>query len=756
MPSVRQKKTTIMIFRRLVFTLAVSLTSFRSQLAFGIRQRREPPAQHRRKKIIHPQGLLRSRSQPTVLEEDNPLMPSSPNLLSTRSPSSEASTDPFSTVTTGEPSSIAFESDNGNGSTEWGHNEAAMIAAIVGGTCLISVSFIFLAYLVVRQKKIQKERQRQKPKTALTTQDGQLGNYGKNIIPGIVELDQQSLADTTLGEDSAARNRSKKISLQVIQHLDSFDENSLYTTPFSLKLEERSCRSTTVAPPSCLSSQQVKPIDCEGTILFPLSDTNTESSEGMYSSGPSSECNGGPASVDREPVDLDTSEPFERDTKEINLGPIDLDTNKPYLGEIGRALFSQPEHNVFDNQAFCEREGGDFGLTSHELDAWSYDFEEFDQEFAFHRDKTKSSSPPHSLKSNRKVKTPNSVLGSFAAPEEISQYSETSMEEEKREVEDTSDASSGRRQSEEEHMDIENSQSIKSVLLDSKDLDMQYRHLMADTLFDSVARSKTEDFDPVKSTPNRNRHSIPSVSDMEEASAAEETTISTGRPKRITETLGVQTKYNDSASSSFAGKSPSPLVEDTVEEPPGSKRVTADMKSLSGKSSFCNATESQVSFRSLLSCRSGREKAQSEASFTLKGLEVQLAALDSDATSSIGVSSITGTSFSTIPTRNRCPKLSRRRRIVVIVPPGKLGLILANRNDGSGTVISAIRDHSTLKGTLSPGDKLVAVDGEDVTSMHASQITSLIVSKAERERRLTMVTTASLQKLSQATESKSA
>ena len=106
--------------------------------------------------------------------------------------------------------------------------------------------------------------------------------------------------------------------------------------------------------------------------------------------------------------------------------------------------------------------------------------------------------------------------------------------------------------------------------------------------------------------------------------------------------------------------------------------------------------------------------------------------------------------------RNRCPKLSRRRRIVVIVPPGKLGLILANRNDESGTVISAIRDHSTLKGTLSPGDKLVAVDGEDVTSMHASQITSLIVSKAERERRLTMVTTASLQKLSQATESKSA
>jgi C-terminal processing protease CtpA/Prc len=64
----------------------------------------------------------------------------------------------------------------------------------------------------------------------------------------------------------------------------------------------------------------------------------------------------------------------------------------------------------------------------------------------------------------------------------------------------------------------------------------------------------------------------------------------------------------------------------------------------------------------------------------------------------------------------------------VLVPPGKLGVILVNRHDGKGTVVSEIRDHSSLKGMLvSPGDKLVAVDGEDVlTGMVVSQNTSLM------------------------------
>jgi hypothetical protein len=229
-------------------------------------------------------------------------------------------------------------------------------------------------------------------------------------------------------------------------------------------------------------------------------------------------------------------------------------------------------------------------------------------------------------------------------------------------------------------------------------------------------------------------------------------------------------KDDVSASSGSTGMSPNPWLFDTVEQTLGPRSVTADMESLSGKSNLSvrspgsrsrvGTAESVASFGSRFSGLT-----QSDISFAprtfehdLKRLEMQLAALDSDAmttSSSVGASSVTGASFSTISSRNRAPKISRKKRIVVLVPPGKLGVILANRHDGKGTVVSEVRDHSSLKGMLSPGDKLVAVDGEDVTGMVVSQITSLMASKAERERRLTVITSVSAQQYSHASESKS-
>lgn len=64
-----------------------------------------------------------------------------------------------------------------------------------------------------------------------------------------------------------------------------------------------------------------------------------------------------------------------------------------------------------------------------------------------------------------------------------------------------------------------------------------------------------------------------------------------------------------------------------------------------------------------------------------------------------------------------------KNRVVVTVPPGKLGIILANRRDGMGTVVAEVKNSSSLKGVLSAGDKLVAIDGVDVTGMLVSQIT---------------------------------
>ena len=75
------------------------------------------------------------------------------------------------------------------------------------------------------------------------------------------------------------------------------------------------------------------------------------------------------------------------------------------------------------------------------------------------------------------------------------------------------------------------------------------------------------------------------------------------------------------------------------------------------------------------------------------------------------------------------------------VPPGKLGVILADQHDGNGTVINSIRGGSPVERILKPGDKLIAVDDIAVVGMTCSQITSLIASRADQERRFTVMTT---------------
>jgi hypothetical protein len=51
-------------------------------------------------------------------------------------------------------------------------------------------------------------------------------------------------------------------------------------------------------------------------------------------------------------------------------------------------------------------------------------------------------------------------------------------------------------------------------------------------------------------------------------------------------------------------------------------------------------------------------------------------------------------------------KRSKKKRVIVSVPPGKLGVVLADRHDGKGTFVSEVRPSSSMKGVLSPGDKL--------------------------------------------------
>jgi C-terminal processing protease CtpA/Prc len=84
---------------------------------------------------------------------------------------------------------------------------------------------------------------------------------------------------------------------------------------------------------------------------------------------------------------------------------------------------------------------------------------------------------------------------------------------------------------------------------------------------------------------------------------------------------------------------------------------------------------------------------------------------------------------------------ARRSRITIQAPPGRLGIILANKADARGTVVSGVRSNSPLVDRISAGDRIVAIDGEDVSLMTVSEITTIMARKADFERTLTVLTT---------------
>jgi len=217
-------------------------------------------------------------------------------------------------------------------------------------------------------------------------------------------------------------------------------------------------------------------------------------------------------------------------------------------------------------------------------------------------------------------------------------------------------------------------------------------------------------------------------------------------PRRDTDAL-----ENKSASSSSTGLS-NPWFFEKLEQVMGPRSATADIESLSGRSNRSGKTHksknSHQSYRSHKSSRSYnatpsnqriraqrniRSAAASVASYggssfgkkgsdkprapitlghDLNRLEMQLAALQTE-TDQVTASSITLSSVGAKTRSTRSSKLThtgakliRKRRVVVEVPPGKLGVVLANRHDGSGTVVSQVRKNSACKGRLTIGDRL--------------------------------------------------
>jgi C-terminal processing protease CtpA/Prc len=77
----------------------------------------------------------------------------------------------------------------------------------------------------------------------------------------------------------------------------------------------------------------------------------------------------------------------------------------------------------------------------------------------------------------------------------------------------------------------------------------------------------------------------------------------------------------------------------------------------------------------------------------------------------------------------------------VFAPPGKLGVVIDTPDDGA-PVIHAIKDSSVIVDQIQVGDKLVAVDDQDVRSMSAIKVSKLISRASENpSRKLTVLRT---------------
>lgn len=77
----------------------------------------------------------------------------------------------------------------------------------------------------------------------------------------------------------------------------------------------------------------------------------------------------------------------------------------------------------------------------------------------------------------------------------------------------------------------------------------------------------------------------------------------------------------------------------------------------------------------------------------------------------------------------------------IYAPAGKLGVVIDTPDDGA-PVVHAVKDSSVIADQIQVGDKLIAVDDENVRSMTAIKVSKLISKKsANPSRKLTIIRT---------------
>lgn len=83
--------------------------------------------------------------------------------------------------------------------------------------------------------------------------------------------------------------------------------------------------------------------------------------------------------------------------------------------------------------------------------------------------------------------------------------------------------------------------------------------------------------------------------------------------------------------------------------------------------------------------------------------------------------------------------------IYIFAPPGKLGVVIDTPDDGA-PIVHAVKDTSVIADRIMVGDKLVAVDDEDVRTMTAIKVSKMISRKgANPSRKLTIIRSVPIQ-----------
>ena len=97
------------------------------------------------------------------------------------------------------------------------------------------------------------------------------------------------------------------------------------------------------------------------------------------------------------------------------------------------------------------------------------------------------------------------------------------------------------------------------------------------------------------------------------------------------------------------------------------------------------------------------------------------------------------TIFSDDPTFDQAYEDVREELLDIYSPAGKLGVVIDTPDDGA-PVVHAVKDSSPIAEKVQVGDKLVAVDDDDVRAMTAVKVSKLIRRKSNNaSRKLTII-----------------